>query len=103
MIQENIKIKNFENYVGKMFSDEGFNLLLQFTKNLIKLYYKKKDEEYPFNIGIVYGIPYNSENGNERIFKNKDELLGRIKGYMMILSLNKIEVDFGANKILFEI
>ena len=93
---------NGEKYINKMFTEEGYNTLLMFTKSLVKEYLKKKDQDYPFNIGIVFGMPYFKDNYAMK-FNNKSELEGRINGYLQLLCISKIEVEYNDATIIYEL
>lgn len=90
-------------HMNMFFSKKGFETLHEYTKSLIKEWHKKKDEEYPFVLGIVYGIPFFDSTTNERKFNNKSELEGRIKGYMQLMCLKEIEVELSSGKLIFNI
>jgi len=82
-----------EEYLEKMFTEKGFSTLHVYLKNLVKEYFTQKS--YPFSIGIIFGIPFFKDESWDREFKNKDELLGRIKQLMQILWVNGVEVKVG--------
>ncbi len=89
-------------HMNKFFTEWGLQTLHAYTKSLIKQWYKKKDKEYPFVLGIVMGIPF-QPTPNDRKFNNKSELEGRIKGYMQLMCLKTIEVELGSSKLIFDI
>lgn len=91
-----------EEHINKFFTEWGYKTLLNYTKQLIKYYYQKQEKDFPLKIGVVLGVSFFNETDRDRIIKNKDELKGRIIGYMQIMSLKKIEVDIGSTgKIIF--
>ena len=42
-------------YLKKMFTENGYNTLKKYVDNLAQMYIQ--ETEYPFSIGIVFGIP----------------------------------------------
>ena len=90
-------------YINKTFTEEGINALYKYTQELVKIWYKKEENEYPFTIGIVYGLPFFDDTANDRKINNKDQLEGRIRGFMQLMCLKSIEVPHGAMKIKFTI
>ena len=90
-------------HMNMFFSDKGLGILHNYTKTLIKEWHKKEDKEYPFVLGIVFGIPFFNSTTNERKFNNKSELEGRIKGYMQLMNLKTIEVELSSGKLIFDI
>jgi hypothetical protein len=93
--------KAMEEHMDKFFTEWGLKTLYSYTKELIKLHYKQKD--YPFTVGIVMGIPAFNTTEKERLFNNKSELEGRIKGYMQLMCLKKIEVEMNNYTIIFDL
>ena len=77
-------------YSNSMFSEKGYETLMNYTRNLTKMYFKDK---FPLQVGIVLGIPMFKYASH---FKNKKLLLEKIKAYAQLLGLKKIEVDAGA-------
>ena len=92
-----------QEHMNKFFTEWGFDTLHSYTKSLIKEWHKKKDEEYPFTLGVIFGIPFFNSTTNERKFNNKSELEGRIKGYMQLMCLKTIEVELSSGKLIFDI
>ena len=83
-------------YTEKMFTDSGYSCLLEYTKSLITFYLKKKN--YPFRIGIVFGIPMMNYS---QTIDNKEMLHERIKSYMNILGVKELRVKKGNQEIIF--
>jgi len=83
-----------EKYTERYFKKEGVAVIEKFLENLVLFYHKKKEFDYPFNIGIILGVPlYKGAN----YVKNKDELMGRIKALAQIIGKKRIKVNLGAN------
>ena len=87
-------------YSNRIFTEEGYELLHNYIRTLAKLFIEKKDEEYPFKIGIVLGFPFFSYAS---IFNNKFELCGRLKAYAQILCLKDIQVKVGLKKYIIKL
>jgi hypothetical protein len=85
-----------EDYYSRMFTDNGIKVLHNYLKQLTEIWYSKK--EYPLKVGKIFGIP-NFMYSN--IFKNKDELMGRIKMLGQILGVK--EVEFNLNNTTIKI
>jgi hypothetical protein len=85
---------DFNDYKQNYFTEIGYDSLKQYLYSLVELYINK--EEYPFDIGLVLGIPFfkwaNKVN-------SKDELLGRIKVLAQMLGIYKIELKVGKSTI----
>ena len=86
-----------EKFVNSFFTEKGYLTLLQYTKNLVKEYIKRKDVDYGFSLGIVFGIPMFGW-GSE--IENKQELYGRIKAYMQILGIQDLKIEKENGSIL---
>ena len=89
-----------EQYSKKNFTEFGEKLLNNYLKALVKLHFIKKDDEYPFSIGIVFGLPMFDW---AQSFRNKEILLERIKTIALILGIDTIEVDVGDAKLTMEL
>jgi len=91
-----------EDHMNMFFTKKGFDILYTYTQSLIKLWHKQK--AYPFVLGIILGIPSFKNTNKERIFNNKSELEGRIKGYMQLMCVQSIEVELGTSaKLIFKL
>jgi len=89
--------KGKEEFKNKYFTEGGYKTLLNYVQNLSKLYHKKPN--YPYNIGIVLGIPFFKYSS---IVENEKCLFERIKSYCQILGLKEIEIEFdNGSKITF--
>lgn len=90
---KNEKDKN--KYKSIMFVDKGYDTLRNYLTALIKYYYSATP--YPFKQGIVIGLPQITATQE---IKSKEELMGRIKAYMMILGINDIAVNLDNGSII---
>lgn len=89
-----LKDANFrEKHNNSFFTKEGYDALFRFTNKLVKEYIIRK--EYPFTIGIVLGIPLFDWS---KTFKNKEDLLSRIKGYAQLLGIEEFNIVTGIEK-----
>lgn len=93
---------NLQNYIQKNFTEDGYDTVYYYTCQLIKEYVKRSEKDYPFSLGLIFGIPHFPNNYSTK-FSNKDELCGRIQGYMQLLGMSAIEVDVKGTKVLFEL
>ena len=80
--------EGMEKHKEYFFTKEGYDCLYNYTQNLVKEYFKRK--EYPFKIGIILGLPTFRW---AREFKNQDELIGRIKMSMQLLGVDTIKIN----------
>jgi hypothetical protein len=93
--------ENKKQYTNKFFTEDGLNTIANYVKSLAKEYIKKKPEEYPFRLGLVFGIPM-FEYAN--VYNNQAELLRHIKSLAQLLALDKVEVDVGeSGKAIIEL
>ena len=89
-----------EEYLKRSFTEKGIEVFNRYLNNLVKEYFIKKDEDFPFRLGIVFGIPFFKE-GWDREFKNRDELVGRIKQLMQLLWVSEVQVQIGNSIKIF--
>jgi len=88
--------KDKEEYKNKFFSEEGYNILMNYLKGLIIEYMNR--EEYPYNLNPVLGIPLFQYS---TIIKSSEEMLGRIKILGQILGVDNISFEKDNKKIKF--
>lgn len=86
-------------YQDTTFNETGYDKLLNHTKVLTELFFKRKEEEYPFKIGVVLGMPF-FHWANE--ISDKKELENRIKSYMGLLGISSVEVNVGGSQLKLE-
>jgi len=90
------------NYINKYFTKKGYETLYNYLKTLTSFYFEKKPEDYPFKIGIIFGIPFFEGQVWDREFKNVDELVGRLKNLMQVLWVSNVSVKIGSSIKVFE-
>jgi len=78
-----------EEYNKRMFTENGIKVLNNYLKQLTEFWYTKKEEDYPFKVGRIFGIP-NFKFANT--FKNKDEMMGRMKMLAQLIGIKDIEL-----------
>jgi hypothetical protein len=82
--------EGFVKHKNVFFTDKGYDTLLQYAKSLVKLYHLKQDKDFPFRLGLVFGIPY---FGWAHEFRSREELYLRIKSLMQLLMVQELSVD----------
>jgi len=85
-----------EKYKHNFFTEQGYNTLNNYLKNLILKYIETQD--YPTKIGIVFGIPLFQYSDN---IISHQELLGRIKQLGQILGVKDVSFKTNDNKNVF--
>jgi len=86
-----------ERFKQDFFTKKGHDTLINYTKSLTKEYFKKKEADYPFKLGVVFGVPFFKYNHE---VKNKDELIGRIKVLMALTGVEEVKVSVGSAELV---
>jgi len=96
MVMNILNEEGKKKFVNNFFTENGYDTLVNYGKTLTKLYFTRN--EYPFRIGIVFGLPFFSFS-NEVI--SKEELIGRIKLIMMLTGQEEIKIKLGDSDMSF--
>jgi len=96
---ENISSQEtFGKYKAKMFTEKGYDILKNVLYNLTNFYMNKKEDEYPFKMGQLFGVPYFIWAHQ---IENKDELFGRIKILAQLTGIIALDIKVGDSKIRY--
>lgn len=88
-----------KDYLARVFSVWGHSTLTRYLMQLVKYY--QSGIKYPYVQGIVLGLPL--IQSTQKI-TSKEELLGRIKAYMMLLGIKSVDITLDNGTIItFEI
>ena len=90
-----------EKHMDKFFTEYGFETLYSYTQTLVKEYYERKN--YPFQFGVILGIPFHKGSSAERIIDSKEELKGRIKAHLQLMCIKSITIHRGNAELTFEV
>jgi len=88
--------KSFEDYKKEFFVEEGYKTLQSYLHALLEEYINKKDEDYPFKLGLVLGVPF---FGWAHEIVSKEELFGRVKILAQILGIVSLDIKVGESTI----
>lgn len=89
-----------EKHNNLFFTEYGLKTLKTYTQTLAKEYYQKKENEYPFKIGLVFGIPFYKY---AHTFNSKEDLLGRIKAYSQLIGQKEITFKINNSEITIKL
>ena len=96
-VLENEKTRN--KYLGVIFTENGEKTLMRYLEHLVG-FYMNPNREYPFKIGIIFGIPlFKWAN----LIDSKEDLFGRIKAYAQILGIDEINTKKGSSMITLKL
>lgn len=88
-------------YQREFFTEYGLSTLENYIKSLSEIFINTPEDQFPFKVCAVFDIP-NFKYGNT--FVSRQDLLGRIKAYGVLLGLESITItDNKGNKRIIQL